>query len=619
MPVEPCGYEFGSFRVDLGERELRRGGHVIELTAKTFDLLLLLLRQPGRTQTKSELLGALWPDTVVEESNLTQTVFMLRKALGDDDASPSHIQTVPRRGYKFISAVAPVYPQGADTLASVERATAGVSRPRRRWIPVAVAASLLTAGIAWRYAETGGSQSSRVRSIAVLPLRNLTGSAEQDYLAGGMTEILTTGLGQIGELTVIASSSARHYEASRMTASEIARELHVDALVEGAVQRAGNRLVITARLIDGPSQRQLWAKSFERDAGDIISLGTDVTAALAQEVQLTLTAAEQARLARHRAVSPEAQEAYLRALDAHQRADFPKELELLLQATEKDSAYAEAWAALGDAYGILTNLRILPQKETYPKWVGAVTRALELDDSLPEAHRARGALLFFRDWNWSDAETEFRSSLRLNPNDAAAHQYYGNLLTCLPRLDEAVDELKKSVLLDPHSLAGLTGLGGALLAARRNDEAIDVGRELIQRGTTLSAELESPGAGAQFAIHSGHMMIGLAEEQKGNLQKAIEEFQRESANLELARVYAHQGKRKEAKQTFDAITNLAQERPMALAAFWAAMGDNDKAFAWLDKGYDPPSIGGIKTDHRVDPLRTDPRYAEVLRRIGLPP
>jgi tetratricopeptide (TPR) repeat protein len=424
-------------------------------------------------------------------------------------------------------------------------------------------------------------------------------------------------LAQVSALSVIARTSAMRYQGTQKTTPEIARELHVDAVVEGSVQRSGDRVLITAELVDGSNDRHLWAKSYERDARDAIRLQNEVAQAIAGEIQVKLTPQEQARLAPARPVNPEAQEAYLRGIYWIDKGDLPKSFHYLEAATKKDPSYAAAYAALSSAYGIMINNGLLSEKEGYPKWRAVVTKAMELDDTLADAHVSLGTLLQYHDWNWTGAEREFERAIQLNPNQPIVHLVLGDNFSMTGRLDRAIAEETRARQLDPYSVTHNYMLGTTLVFAGRNDEAIQQGRKMLD-----------------LSPYYAHWVMGLAYEHKRDSQHAIPELQemvklgKDEPQLpqgvaDLAHAYAVFGKKQEALQLLAELKEMAKKRfvpSWAFAIVNAGLGDKDRAFELLDKAYDerPSDVMGIKVDPRMEPLRSDPRYKELLLRMGLP-
>jgi eukaryotic-like serine/threonine-protein kinase len=354
-------------------------------------------------------------------------------------------------------------------------ASGAPARQTIAWALLAATVVLLIVGIAaWKFWPRAASR--QIRSLAVLPLRNVSRDPDQQYFADGMTDALTTGLAQVGALSVIARTSAMRYAGTQKTTPEIARELHVDAVVDGSVQRSGDHVLITAELVDGSNDRHLWAKIYERDARDALGLQNEVAQAIAGEIQVKLTPQEQVRLAPPRPVNPEAQEAYLRGTYLRGRGDEAKSLQYLQQAVEKDPSYAAAWAALTIAYGMFIDQGVISAKEGHPKERAAVTRALELDDNSAEAHVALARMLQDRDWNWAEADREFRRAIELNPSLAIAHPAFGEGLAARGRFEEALAEFRRALQLAPFDLTANYGMTEGLFYARRYDQAIEQGR-----------------------------------------------------------------------------------------------------------------------------------------------
>jgi TolB-like protein/Tfp pilus assembly protein PilF len=509
--------------------------------------------------------------------------------------------------------------QGSEAIAPAGTA------PARSWawaaaIAVVAAAALVVGWTAFgRFGgrRTANVESRPIKSIAVLPLRNLSRDPNQEYFADGMTEALTTSLAQISALHVIARTSAMRYQGTHKTIRDIARELSVDAVVEGAAQRSGDRVVITAQLIDGASDRHLWAKSYDRDLGDMLALQNEVAESIAHEIQVKLTPQEQNLLTRHRPVSPPAQEAYLRGRVALQKNDFPRSAEYFEEAVRHDSSHAAAYAALASAYGLMTNFGFLPVDEGSAKVKAAVTRALELDEELAEAHAARAAMLQYLEWNWPDSEKAFKRAIQLNPNSADAHLWYGDGLAAFGRIEDAIAEGKRAVQLDPFAAGGHIGLAQSFLFAGRHDDAIEWARKAL--------ELDAAG---------GRFLLGLAREQQGKLEEAASEFeavlklwsgspQYAAAVAALAHVQAVAQKREAALSRLAELTTFSKERLVPsyfFAVIHAGLGDKDRAIEWLTKGRDErfSFMIHLNRDPRLFPLRADPRFQEQLRRMGLP-
>jgi eukaryotic-like serine/threonine-protein kinase len=491
--------------------------------------------------------------------------------------------------------------------------------PARRtiaWALIGAAVVLLIAGIAARkfWPRAGSHQ---IRSLAVLPLRNVSRDPDQQYFADGMTDALTTGLAQVSALSVIARTSTMRYAGTQKTTPEIARELHVDAVVEGSVQRSGDRVLITAELIDGSNDRHLWARSYERDARDALGLQNEVAQAIAGEIQVKLTPQERARLAPPRPVNPEAQEAYLRGIYWREKGNDSKSFQYLQQAVEKDPSYADAWAALAVTYGMMYDHGLISAKEARPKERAAANRALELDNTSAEAHMALGGILQYRDWNWAEADREFRRAIELNPNFALAHAPLGEGLAARGKFEEALGEFRRALQLAPFDITVNYGMTEGLLYARHYDQAIEQGRKANE-----------------LFPHLCDGNIRLAYEEKGDSQNAISGLRelvkvgkdwptRPVLLADLAHAYTVFGNKQEASRLLAELTELSKRKdvnPWEFAIVYTGMGDKDRAFESLDKAYDErrADLGWIKADPRMDPLRSDPRYKELLLRLGLP-
>ena len=496
-----------------------------------------------------------------------------------------------------------------------------VNNPQRltlkRVVTVAIVGLAACAGW-WRFVTTKPVTEPRNRSIAVLPLRNLSRDPDQEYFAAGMTEALTTSLAQISALNVISQNSVMRYQGSQKSAPEIARELHVGNLVEGSVQRSGGDVLITVELVDGSNDHHLWARSYQREARDALALQSEVAQAIAGEIRVKLTSREQALLNAQRPVNPEAQELYLRARfssDTYQPVKFN---EYLRQAIQKDPGFAPAYAALGDSYGVLIYLGLVSPKEGHSKWQEAVKTALRLDDNLAEAHKSFGALLAFHDWNWRDAEREYRRAIELNANLADAHSWLSDVLVATGRIEEAVSEARRGFQLNPNSVQEIRRLGLTLLCADRTDEALELGRK-----------------GLDLDKASGHWILGMAHEQKHSLERAISEFQEairlnaadpdlaQMAPASLAYAYAISGRRTEALRLLSELQALSRKGrvdPGMFAMVYAGLGERDQAFEWLEKGYNerPTLVEFTRAEPWLRPLHSDPRFTEFLRKMGLP-
>jgi serine/threonine protein kinase/TolB-like protein/Tfp pilus assembly protein PilF len=524
---------------------------------------------------------------------------------------------------------------GAGLARQPEGAHIGAPLQVRRWawglaIPVvallvlgAVLIGLNVAGLRdrlmWLVRARRGVPLPRIESIAVLPLANLSGDPEQEYFSDGMTEELITNLGKISALRVISRTSVMRYKKTEKPLPQIARELGVDGIVEGSVLRVGDRVRITAQLIQAEQERHLWAESYERDLRDILALQSEVARAIANEIRLKLTPQEQVRLASVRPVNPDAHEAYLKARyywNLRTEEGLKKSIQYFQQAIEKDPGYALAYAGLADSYAVLAAYNVMAPKEAYPRAKVAAFKALEMDETLAEAHAALGDARGRYDWDWVGAEKEYKRAIELNPSYATAHQWYAEYLSAMGRHNEAIAEAKRAQELDPLSLIINASGCWVFFHARRYDEAI------AQYRSTL--ELNA-------GFYPAHLYLGRAYEQKKLYEQAISEHQKaialEQGNpllaAELARAYAAAGKRTEALKIISDLRELSKPTYVPsyqIAQVYTALGDTDRAFAWLEKAYDYRSatLFMLKVDPRVDRLRSDPRFQDLLRRMNFP-
>jgi TolB-like protein/DNA-binding winged helix-turn-helix (wHTH) protein/Tfp pilus assembly protein PilF len=617
---------FGVFEVDLRSGELRKQGLRVKLQEQPFRVLAILLEHPGEVVTREELHEKVWgSDTFVDiEHGLATAVKKIREALGDDADTPRYMETLPRRGYRFICPVAPVYdrrPENAARRAALQRrfalAAAGL---------IALVVVLLVfnvAGLRERVPFLVGARRAvplpKIESIAVLPLENLSGDPEQEYFADGMTDELITNLGKISALRVISRTSAMHYKGTRKRLPEIARELNVDAIVEGTVMRSGGRVRITANLLHAPTDRHLWAETYERDLRNMLALQSDVAQAIAREVRIKLTPQEQARLARRTPVNPKAYEACVMGRYHWNRRTeeaLRKGIECFHQAIDLEPRYAAAYAGLADCHNLLPLYAGVAPREAFPKGKSAAAKAVDLDELNVEAHAALAWAKLAYDFDWRGAEEEFRRALVLNPSYETAHLWYGLQLVWTGRFDQGLAELQRARELDPVSLAINRCLGMGLYAARRYDKAIAQLNKTSELDPTFSWTDD---------------FIGLAYVQKGMYREAVTALERaprvaKTRPLPLGRLgygYAMAGKRTQALATLQHLTEWSKREYVPATDFafvYVALGEKEKAFLWLEKAYEERWMEMLllKTDARFDPLRSDPRFQDLLRRMDFP-
>jgi TolB-like protein/DNA-binding winged helix-turn-helix (wHTH) protein/Flp pilus assembly protein TadD len=624
LPVNASRYlRFGVFEADLEALELRKGGKLVSLQEQPFQLLAILLKRPGELVTRDELQAALWPQTVVDfDHGLNKAISKIRDALGDSAENPRFVQTVARRGYRFLADVSAVGLAPADSPAAEAAPPAATGSPRQFWRRIAVAtglaAALLLVIIALRVTSTFKS-SPRVHSLAVLPLENLSGDASQEYFADGMTDELITQLAQISALRVISRSSAMSYKHLQKPLAEIARELNVDAVVEGSILRSGERVRITAQLIRVPADEHLWAQSFEGNLADTLALQSQVARAVADRIRVTLSRTEHEALQRTRTVNVQAYDDYLKGRfywNQRTREGLKQAIDYFKSAISLEPSYAEAYAGLADSYALSGDWEygILSPAEAFAQAKQAAYKALALNDRLSEAHTSLAFVLDLYGWDWESAEEQYRLAIGLSPGYATAHHWYAFHLLLMGRTSEGIDELRSAENLDPLSLIIGADLADALCIARRFDEAI------VQIRKTLTL-------GPDFAL--GHFELGQVLVQKQDYESAISEFQkaieiaghRAVFDSNLAYAYALSGRKLEAMQIAKDLEMRPDSNPAAsasIALIYAGLGDADQSMVWLNKAYDVRFNPSILLRPAFDSLRLDKRFQDLRRRIGLP-
>ena len=604
-------YEFGPFRLDPAEGRLARDGANIPLTPKAFELLVLLVEQSGHLVSKDELTHQLWPATVVEEANLSKYVFMLRQALGEGEQDQKYIETVPKRGYRFT--------------APVRRGGPAVHAPtvsRRGIAVIAVVLALAAVGyLAWQRARPPPAPPQDRVLVAVLPLTNWSGDPEQEYFSDGLTEEMITQISRLhpDRLGVIARTSSMTYKGAKKSVREIARELGVDYVLEGSVRRDQDTVRVTAQLIRASDETHLLAESYDRPLSDILTLQSEVARAVADQVLIKLTPAQASRLENTRKVNPEAHDAYLRGRH-HWNQETPEDLEKARQyfelALERDPLYAPPHAGLADYWSALPFHTSSVPDEVFPKAKAEVARALELDESLADAHAALAYIRTYYDWDWAGAEKEFRRALELNPNDANLRHRYSRYLSSVGRIDEALVEMERARELDPLSLIIRANVGVVNYFARRYEQAIE---ELVKIAQ------EQP----EFSV--AHWGLGLAYEQKGMVEQALAEFEKAAELSErgtnslasLGHAYAVTGRTREARKILEELTNRARQRNISgyqMALVHLGLGDKNGAVDALEKAYRERStlLTYLQMDPRFDALRADARFQGLLRRMRFP-
>jgi len=616
-PLPPT-HRFGLFELDPRAGELRKKGMKIRLQGQPVEILAMLLERPGEVVTREELQKKLWPaDTFVDfEPGLNNAMKRLRAALDDNADTPRFIETLPRRGYRFIGTVncSEQTPEGTAKAKSRRRLTLRLTALGVLG-SLAIAAAFIGFNVhGWRDRFFARAPKPQIQALAVLPLANLSGDPEQEYFADGMTEALITELGKITSPRVISRQSVMQYRGSKKPLKDIARELNVDAVLEGAVERSGDRVRITLHLSQALPERQLWAKDYDRNIRDILSLQGEIARVVTDEIQVKLTPEERTRLASSRTVDPEAQDNYLRGLYLAGRfteLDSQKAIVHFKKAIERDPTYGPAYAELAMVYFWLGN----PEqggpsaKETMPQAKAAVTKALELDPSFARAHLALGLILLNSEWNWSEAEKEYKIALKLNPNCGWCRDQYGVLLSGLGRNDEAIRQLNYAIELDPFSHFPRYWLAWIAFFSRQYDVAIKQ-LEILNKcddGIALSYAQEKryPEAIASLekcvprSVRGRALSLGL-----------------------LAQMYGLAGRKREAQKMVNELKERSRHHyvfPSVFANAYLGLGEKEQALTWLERAYEEqdPHLFYLKVDPFMDPLRSEPRFQALLRRVNL--
>jgi TolB-like protein/DNA-binding winged helix-turn-helix (wHTH) protein/Tfp pilus assembly protein PilF len=613
--MSETAYEFGPFRLDPLKRVLTCEGRDVGLTPKTFDVLRVLVENRGRALDKNELMRAVWPDTVVEENNLARNISVLRKALGAKAGDHEYVVTIPGTGYRFVAPVREVAllaePQASGEAPAEEPAIRPIRRARAAAMALMAVLGLALAGLGWHVWRGRARSAGELRSLAVLPFDNLSGP-DQEYLAEGMTDVLIAELTGIRSLRVISRQSVIRYKESKEPLPQIARALGVDAVVEGTALRDGDRVRVTVELVHAPADRQLWAATFEREAGDVLAVQAEIARAVAREVRASLTASESARLTRPPKVDSQAYDLYLRGRYFFNRepvegeAALRRSVHYLEQAIARDAKFAEAQASLSLSYAFLVIEGILPPWEGCPRQDNHARVAVQLDPDLADAHTAMASNLTLCHWDWPAGEAAFRRAIELNPGDAHARLWYGLLLLDLGRHAEALTQCTEGLRTDPFNPILLGNAAAVLSALGRHEEALRRQREI--------AELEPASWSARG--------MGWVYVHMGRLDDARAEFERAGHERGLAYVRARRGDLTGARALLRELTERAKTRyvsPLEFAELHGWLGENDLAFSRLEEAYHirAPGLVALKTGGEFAPLRSDPRFAEMVRRLKL--
>jgi TolB-like protein/DNA-binding winged helix-turn-helix (wHTH) protein len=620
-----CVIRFDSFELDIRAGELRKRGIKLRLHGQPLQVLAALLRRPGDLVTREELRAEIWTaDTFVDfDHSLHNAIARLREVLGDSAETPRYIETLPRRGYRFIAPIEEVQAPriGGENGSKTGNAAAVALRPKRGRALVLTLISCGAIGLAswaaWQHSYAKNTVVP-IRSIAVLPMQNLSADAAQEYFADGMTDQLITELAKIGALRVTSRTSVMRYKGTKKALPEIARELNVDAIVEGSVIRSGQRLRVTAQLLRAPTDQHLWAETYDRDVGDILRLQAEVADAIAQQVRAQLTPMQQSQA---HTVNPGAYDAYLRGrlyfVNEFTKPDSLKKTQAYFEESiQKDPGFALAYAGLADSYVYMAFAGALQKDQAYRLAKDALAKALALDDSIGEAHDTLGLLSSEFDWDWDTADREFNRAIALAPSYSCAHEDRATFLALIGRRAEALAEITKIDQLDYGFSAAHTE-SATYYELRDYPDLIEASR----RGLLLDPK---------DWVH--HYTLGVGYEGTGKLPEAISEYQQAvelsagdpGSTAALAHAFAVTGRKAEAEKIlhdFERKSKSAQVSPYLMATMFASLGDKDRAFEFLEKAYQERSLGlteDLKADLRIDNLRSDPRFQTLVQRIGLP-
>jgi len=620
------------FEADLRSGELRKNGAKVKIQELPFRALALLLSRPNEVISREDFRGALWPDGVFVDFDrgITSTINRLREALGDSASNPRFIETMDRRGYRWIAPASVAVPPTTDDRDPSGNPGAGgqgtsrslpVMSPRRPAVRVMAAMAAVLLGLAvvlWFGPRRKASAISpgSIHALAVLPLVNTSGDPNQDYLAEGMTDELTTGLARITSLRVVSRTSVQQYKNSNKALPLIARELNVDAVVEGSVKKDGDQIWVNVQLIDARNDRHLWADMLQRNMGGVSSIQHELAEAIGHQIGVQLTPFEEQYFSGRHPIDPASYQAYLQGLYywnkrapgalAKAEASFQDSIRL-------DPKNALAFAGLADTYVLDAFYTLMPAGEASHKAQAAAAQAIALDDQLAEAHCSAAYVRFFQDWDFAGAEAEFRRSLQLNPNFATAHQWYAEMLSVLGRHDDAISEIRRAEELDPFAVIMHHEAGQILQNAHQYRQALEEYRK----------------AGAESDLPWPHYGAALAHRRLGEYDLALKELRTAStlnsnyldpsAIDALDRAYAKSGARGFYSQSVVAFRQYPRPA-FSRALDYAALGEKDRAFRALEEALRNHDLDVLmlQCSPELDGLRGDPRYQSLKRRIGLP-
>ena len=609
-------YEFGNFRLDTEERQLLRDGHPVPLTPKAFETLVLLVERAGRLALKDELMHALWPDSFVEESNLTNNIWILRTALGDSQ-NGKYIETVPKRGYRFVAEVRPVSAAGHTEVAADKHETPLNQIKRHKSSGILLAAILVVAsavGVTVWY-RTAARSKPQVNAIAVLPFVNVSNNPDTEYLSDGVTQSLINNLSQLPNLKVIASTSSFRYKGKEIDLEDVSRALGVEAVLLGRIAQRGDDLLINVELIDARDKTQIWGGQYNHKAADLLQAQSDISRDVVENLRLRLTAAQVQQLKKKETVKPEAYELFLKGRFHWLKSgteNRKKALDYYQRAITLDPSYAAAYAELATSYSILSAIGELNPKELIPESQAAAQKAVELDPNLAEAHLALG-FTKVDEWDWTASERELKRAIELNPNLVRGHSFYSLYLSLMRRHQEAIAEARRARELDPLSPHANFCVAYTLGLARQVDQAMEAARKILELDPNYP---------------DAHNLIGYGYAAKRQFREAIAAYEQAvklgdnspDTKVYLAIAYAKSGERNKARLILKDLESNPNASPTTLAALYLALDETERAIASLEKAYTAhdAQLQFLAVDPNLDPLRSDPRFQQLVRRVGLP-
>ena len=602
-------YQFGSFKLDSAEHTLSLDDETVALTPKVFDTLLILIENNGHLVEKDELLERVWEDTIVEEGNLAKNISILRKTLSTGGLGDSFIETVPKRGYRFTAPVKEIKRNSSEKAETADQSKPPTFSKTQIGIVIAVLFISLFGFSHWYFSNN----EKPIESIAVLPFENGSGDESLVYLSGGLSESLIDSLSQIHQLRVIARNSSFNFRGKNIDTQNVANELGVQVIVTGKVTQRGEDLIIRVDMADA-SNKQIWGQTYNKKATDIVIVQKEIFQTLSDKLNVSLTDKQKKQIAKRESISPDAYKNYLIGIELLKKevgkGSFDESIKYFKKAIELDPNYAEAQVRLADAYYFSGQLHYISYREAFRLQKQSIEKALELDDSLAEAHAGLGTIKM-EEGSFVRAEQEFKKAIELNPNLSITYRYYAYLLSILGRHDEALVAIRKNQILDPLYITWSPHEGILLFNARRYDEAI--------RHLKNLEKINPDQKGMVLFLRYSYAEKGMYEEALKYHRKSLKITGEDSTDWAFeGYVYAKWGKRDKALAILEKIKKTKDDyRDGNLAMLYASLGDKDKALEYLERSYKKGRGNGLGIDPSVDNLRDDPRFQDLLKRIGL--